>query len=150
MSDRGLRVLGLNALCMILAGMFLGGVPLIMVVVQAAYHQAPMFNPGADYRGWMMAHLEGLFNGLLVIGVGAICRIGTMPPAREKILVPALLIGGWGNTVAAILAPVFGVRGMVFDGSVANNVVAGLFTVALLASVVALASAIRHLVSAPV
>ena len=27
--------------------------------------------PG-DYRGWRMAHLEGILNGLLLIGVGAV------------------------------------------------------------------------------
>ena len=148
MSNTGFRLVVLNALAVILLGMFLGGFPLVFVVVREAYHQAPPITLGGDYRGWMMAHLEGLLNGMLMILVAGATRIAPMAPGRERLMVPALLVAGWGNAGASVLAPLLGVRGMVFDASPANNLVAGLFTLALVASIMALTGAVRHLLSA--
>ncbi len=145
MSDNGFRIIGLNALGMLLVGMFLGGMPLVWVVAQSVYHQAAPIQTGGDYRGWMMAHLEGLLNGLMVVAVAVAVRVRPMTAGREGLFVPALLVGGWGNTIASILAPVLGVRGMVFDASAPNNLITGLFTLALVGGVTALIVAIRHL-----
>ena len=68
-----------------------------------------------------------------------------MASSSERIFIPALLLGGWGNTLASILAPLLGVRGMVFDASAANNLITAMFTVALVGGVTALMIAIRHL-----
>ena len=130
---------------MILLGMFLAGMPLVFVVTQQAYNQSPPLHLGGDYRGWMMAHLEGLLNGLMVIAVAAITRFRSMSPGRERVLVVSLAIGGWGNTLASILAPIMGVRGMIFDGSASNNLVAAMFTLALVGTVLALLTVVLHL-----
>ena len=148
MSNNGFRLVALNGLAMILLGMFLAGMPLVFVVTQDAYHQPAPINVGGDYRGWMMAHLEGLLNGMMIIVLAAVTRFRTMAAGRERTLIAALAVGGWGNTITAILAPMFGVRGMIFDGSMANNLVAGMFTFALLGTVTALVLAILHLAPA--
>ena len=126
-------------------GLFFGGVPLVWVVVREVYHQPAPISLGGDYRGWVMAHLEGLLNGLLTIGLAAATRIRPMTVSSERILLWSLLIAAWGNTIASILAPLFGVRGMTFDASGANDLVAGIFTLALIATVAALFVTIRHL-----
>lgn len=143
MTDKLTRFLLRQAIWMILAGMFLGGVPLIMAVVSQAYSQPPLFHPPGDYRGWMMAHLEGLLNGLLVLGLALGAQVA--PPARPRLFATGLMLGGWGNTAAAILAPMLGVRGMVFDGQASNDAIAAMFGVALIGTIVAISEILRAL-----
>jgi hypothetical protein len=144
MSDKGFRTVAFQALLVILFGMFAGGIPLVFVVAHDAYHQAGLVPPG-DHRAWTMAHLEGLLNGLLMIAVAGATRLRPLSKSREQWLVPSLLIAGWGNAVAAVLAPLFAVRGMIFDADPANDVVAAIFSVALIGTVFAMAIALRHL-----
>ena len=145
MSDRGFRTVAVSALLVVLFGMFAGGIPLIAVVVHDAYGQPGALHLPGDYRGWMMAHLEGLLNGLLMIAIATVTRMRPLAPKSERWLVLSLLAAGWGNAGAAVLAPLLGVRGMVFDANVGNDLVAAIFTVALAGSVIAMAIALRHL-----
>lgn len=145
MSNKGFRIVALNALFVILLGMFAAGIPLLLVVTETAYRQAPLFHPGGDYRGWMMAHLEGLLNGFFMVAIAGVTRLRPLAPTRDRLLVGSLLASGWGNALAAILAPIFAVRGMVFDANRANDLVAGMFTVALIGAVMAMAITIQHL-----
>lgn len=149
MSDNSFRVVALHAVLIILLGMFAAGIPLVLVVAHDAYGQTASIPVSGDYRGWMMAHLEGLLNGLLMIAIAAVTRIRPLARSRERLLVAGLLTTGWGNTIASVLAPLLGVRGMIFDGHAGNDVVAGIFTVALIGAVVALAIAVRHLAAKP-
>ncbi len=147
MSANGFRIVALNGVLMILAGMVFAGFPLAFLVMRDVYQQPPPIDVGGDYRGWVMAHLEGLLNGLLVIALGAVTLIRRpMKPGRQGWLVPALLIAGWGNVIASILAPALSVRGMAVDGQLANNVVWGIFTIALIASFAAFYGVISHLI----
>jgi len=145
MSDSGFRLIGLNGLLIILLGMFAGGIPLTILVTHDVYGQMAGVHVGGDYRAWMMAHLEGLLNGLLIIAIAAVTRVRPMASGRERLLMPSLLVAAWGNAAASVAAPVLGVRGMTFDAGLANNLVALTFTVALIASVIAMAIAIVHL-----
>ncbi len=145
MSDNGLRFTALNGLLMILFGMFLAGFPLVWVVVATAYPGLPAPHTSGDYRAWNMAHLEGLLNGMLVLLVALVTRVKPMSAGLERTLIIGLGVGGWGNTVAAFIAPLLGVRGMVFDSHPANNLVTGVFTIALIGSLTAFGVAIRHL-----
>ena len=153
MSDNGFRIVGLNAVLVIAVGMFIGGFPLVWVIVREVYGQPAPMTLGGDYRGWLMAHLEGLLNGLLAIGVAAATRMSPKGPAmsatRERVLVWSLLVGAWGNTLASVIAPLLGVRGMAFNGAPGNNLVAGLFAVALAATTTALVIASLHLARRP-
>lgn len=143
MSDNGFRIVALNAVLVIACGMFVGGIPLVFVVAHEVYGQA-VHVPG-DYRAWLMAHLEGLLNGLLMIALVSVARLRPLAATAERWLVPSLLVAGWGNTLAAVAAPLLGVRGMVLDADPANDVVALAFTLALAGSIVALAIVVRHL-----
>ena len=145
MSANGLRIVALNGLVLVLAGMVLGGFPLVFVVMREAYRAAVPVTLAGDYRGWLMAHLEGLLNGLLIIAIALVARLKPMTANAERWLIASLLVAGWGNTLASIAAPLLGVRGMQFDGNLANDLVAGAFTVALVASFYALTAAIAHL-----
>jgi hypothetical protein len=145
MSANAFRIIALNGLFLIIAGMFFGGFPLVWVVVREVYHGAAPVQLAGDYRGWTMAHLEGLLNGFMIIVLAAVTRIRPMSETSEKRFVLALLLSGWGNTVASVLAPALGVRGMQFDASPANNLITGLFTVALVGGIYSLVVAIRHL-----
>ncbi len=146
MTANGFRLVALNGVLMILAGMVLAGFPLAFLVMRDVYDQPPPMDVGGDYRGWVMAHLEGLLNGLLVIALGAVTRIRQpMKPRRQAWLVPALMIAGWGNVIAAVMAPAFSVRGMAVDASLMNNIVWGIFTLAMIASFAAFYAVIAHL-----
>lgn len=148
MSDRGLRIVVLNGVLIILAGMILAGFPLAFVIAKQVYGQAAPLNLGGDHRAWTMAHLEGLLNGLLIIGLAGSTRLGAgVKPAREAWLAPCLLVMGWGNLIASIMAPILGVRGMAFDAHPANNLVTGIFMVALVASFAAFAGVIQNLLT---
>lgn len=150
MSEDKLRLVVLNGVLIVLAGMVLAGFPLAFVIARDIYHQAPPFAVAGDHRGWTMAHLEGLLNGLLVIAMALATRIGgPMKPGRETWLAPCLLIMGWGNLIGGVLAPALGVRGMAFDGNAANNLVTGVFTLAMLPSFAAFYGVIAHLARPP-
>ena len=145
MSDEGFRVTALNAVLVIAVGLVFGGFPLLWVVVRDVYGQHPPIALAGDYRGWMMAHLEGILNGLLVIGLAAVARVRPMAASVERLFVWALAVGAWGNTLASVLAPALGVRGMTFDRDAGNNLVTAIFTVALIATIVAMVVVVRHL-----
>jgi hypothetical protein len=145
MSDNSFRIVSLNAILVILLGMFAGGMPLVLVVAQDAYHQSMTLHLAGDYRAWLMAHLEGLLNGLLMIALASVTRLRSMAPVSERVFVPSLLAAGWGNEIASLLAPLLGVRGMIFDSNPGNDLVAAIFTIALVGSVAAMVIAIRHL-----
>ncbi|MFC6200041.1 hypothetical protein [Ponticaulis profundi] len=146
MTKNGFRICALQGVLMILAGMVLAGFPLAFLVMEDVYGQNAPIAVGGDYRGWIMAHLEGLLNGLLVIALSGVTLIRSpMQHGRQAWLVPSILIAGWGNTFAAILAPALSVRGMAANADIANNIVWGIFTIALIASFTAFYGVISHL-----
>src|SRR5439155_19842599 len=69
--------------------------------------------PG-DVRGWRMAHLEGILNGLLLIAVAAVAPRLTLTARWQSVLAWSLLLTAWPNTIASILGPAFGGRGLTF------------------------------------
>lgn len=146
MSANGLRITVLNGIFMILVGLFMAGVPLAWTVQHEVYGQSTPFSLTSDYRGWKMAHLQGLLNGFLVIVLaGASCIKKPMKIGREKWLIPALLVMGWGNVVASVLAPMLGVRGIAIDAEIANNIIYSIFTIGVLGTVAAVGGIIAHL-----
>ena len=90
-----------------------------------------------DLRAWRMAHLEGLLNGLLLwaaAGIGAVLSLGD---GAQRILVWALVVTAYANSLAAILAASAGERGLVPGGNLANMTVYVSFMVAVVAVFVA-------------
>lgn len=93
--------------------------------------------PG-DVRGWRMAHLEGILNGVLLIAVGAFGGRLVLSAARARWLVGGLLVTAWGNIVAAWIAPLAEVRGLTFSGVSWNSVVFLLFMAAVVGVLLAM------------
>ena len=81
--------------------------------------------PGED-RAWVMAHLEGITSGLLLIALAPGSRYLRLSPRQFGILFWCALAFGWLFTLPAIAW--FGTRGLVFGGgpwgpSLANDII---------------------------
>ena len=99
--------------------------------------EIPVSLPG-DVRGWRMAHLEGILNGLTLFAVAALLSHLRLSEARQRLLTWSLLITAWGNTIASAIGPVTGGRGLEFGGGVANGVMYLLFVAAIFGIVAAM------------
>ncbi len=83
--------------------------------------------PG-ESRAWNMAHLEGITNGLLLMGLAALAPLLTLSDAQHRALFWSALITGWGFTIPAWANALVGTRGLAFDGGpfaggIANNLI---------------------------
>ena len=114
------------------------GLPFAMVLL-AGNGTPPV--PG-DLRGWRMAHLEGVLNGLTLIAVAGVGRDMSLTRRSQLVIFWSLVITGWGNIIASIIGPVFGARGLTFGGGVPNSVMYLLFMAAVLGVVVAMVVAV--------
>ena len=97
--------------------------------------------PG-DVRGWRMAHLEGVLNGITLIAVAGVGRDMSLTRRTQLIVFWSLLLTGWGNMIASIIGPVFGSRGLTFGGGIANSLMYLLFMAAVVAVIVAMVVAV--------
>ena len=98
--------------------------------------------PG-DVRGWRMAHLEGVLNGITLIAVAGVGRDMVLSRRTQLVVFWSLLLTGWGNMIASIIGPIFGSRGLTFGGGIANNLMYLLFMAAVFAVIVAMVVAVR-------
>ncbi len=145
MSANGFRIAALNGLFMIAAAMVLAGFPVIFAVGREVYHTPqPITLPGS-YQAWLMAHVVGLMNGLVVIAVAQATRLKPMTARAERPMLIALVVAGWCNTTGSIAAPLLNVRGIELDWDIANNAIVILFGVATLSILYAVGVAILHL-----
>lgn len=83
--------------------------------------------PG-EPRAWVMAHLEGITNGLLLMAIASISGFLALSARQFQWLFYTSLIFGWLFTLPAIANAWFGTRGLAFGGgpfgdSLANNVI---------------------------
>ena len=92
-----------------------------------------------DQRAWRMAHLEGVLNGVVMFAVTAVSGRLALSGGLQTLLAWCLVVTGYGNVVASILAASLGVRGLEAGGSVGNTVVYVLFVVAVVTITVAMA-----------
>lgn len=132
MSERRRARLVMHGALVFLVGM-LAGFPFAFAILGkiALWPFAIDWTVPGDVRGWRMAHLEGVLNGLLLIGVAAVGGLLRLEDRQHGHLVAALLITAWGNMIASTIAPIFGVRGLELGGGIANSVVFLLFTAAI-------------------
>jgi hypothetical protein len=93
--------------------------------------------PG-DVRGWRMAHLEGILNGLTLIAVAGVLPRLRFTLQQQRVLGWLLIITAWGNAIASVIGPVFGGRGLEFGGGAANGLMYLLFVAAVAAVIVAM------------
>ncbi len=121
MDDHSRRSLVLHGIIVVLLGL-LAGFPYAMVIAG---------DLAGDIRAWRMAHLEGVLNGLVLVGVGAAGSLLSLSAGKTRLLVFSLLVAGYGNVGAAALGASFGVRGLSPSGPAANFVVFAVFTAAI-------------------
>jgi hypothetical protein len=93
--------------------------------------------PG-DVRGWRMAHLEGILNGLTLFAVAACFAYLRLTERAQRVLTWSLIITAWGNAIASLLGPLSSGRGLEFGGGVANSIMYLLFVAAVVAVIVAM------------
>ncbi len=122
MDARARRSLVLHGVIVIVLGL-LAGFPFAFVISG---------DLAGEVRAWRMAHLEGVLNGLLMLGVGAAGSLLLLSALQSRVVEISLLVAGYGNVVASILGASCGVRGLTLEGPAANLVVFLLFTAAIL------------------
>lgn len=96
------------------------------------------FDMPGDYRAWHMAHLEGVLNGLLLIAVGSFADRLVLSARGAAWVAWGLIVTGWGNLVASLIAPLTESRGLSFTGASWNTLVFLLFMVAIVAVIAAM------------
>jgi hypothetical protein len=128
-----------------LVGM-LAGFPFALVVLHGM-EVSPPGEAGAslpgDVRGWRMAHLEGILNGILLIAVAAVLPRLSLSTRAQSVLAWSLVVTAWGNMIASVIGPLLGGRGLALGGGIANDVMFVLFTVAVVTVIVAMALVAR-------
>jgi hypothetical protein len=138
------RLLVVHGALVFLAGL-LAGFPFALLEIHAQTLGAspePPPVPG-DVRGWRMAHLEGVLNGLTLFAGAAIGPYLRLSPRAHAVLAWSLVITAWGNIVASFIGPLFGGRGLVPGLSVSNTLMYVLFLVAVITIVVAMCLIVR-------
>lgn len=140
MNDRLQSTMIAHGAVVFLVGM-VAGFPFAFVLLQkVALWPLPALDwtPPGDVRAWRMAHLEGILNGLTLIAVAAAGPRIALGARAETWVGWGLIVTAWGNIVASLIGPVFGVRGLEFGDGIANSLMYVLFVVAIVAVMVAM------------
>jgi hypothetical protein len=69
-----------------------------------------------DPRGWRMAHMEGITQGLLLMALGLGGPFIRHTARGHRLLFWSALVTAWLFTIPAMLHPIFGTRGLEFGG----------------------------------
>lgn len=69
-----------------------------------------------DARGWRMAHMEGITQGLMLMGFAFGGRYMRLSVAQFRWLFWSALVTAWLFTIPAIFNAFFGTRGLAFGG----------------------------------
>lgn len=101
------------------------------------------WTPPGDVRGWRMAHLEGILNGLTLIAVAAVGERLVLSARAQAIVAWGLVITAWGNIIASVTGPIFGGRGLEFGGGAANSLMYLLFVAAIITVIAAMILVLR-------
>lgn len=119
MDERQRQILIVNGAALLLGSIAVGWLffffLLKAVVLWPIPGSLPVDIPG-DERGWRMAHMEGLTQGLLLIGLGAVGGRLRLSPRQSKVLLWSSLVTGWLFFLPSAFGPMAGVRGLAFGG----------------------------------
>lgn len=135
MSERLRALMVAHGALVFLVGMVAGFGFALVLVPELSQQPAPI--PG-DVRGWRMAHLEGVLNGLTLIGVAAVGNHLHLGARGQQIVAWGLILTAWGNMIASVIGPLFGGRGLTFGGGLANSIMYLLFIAAVVTVLVAM------------
>ena len=142
MSERLRSLMVANGALVFLLGMA-AGFPFAFVilgrVVLWPFPGAVAWNGPGDLRAWRMAHLEGILNGLTLLGVAGVAPHLSLGERTQKVVGWSLIVTAWGNMIASLVGPIFGGRGLEFGDGVANSLMYLLFVVAVVAVMLAMA-----------
>src|SRR5262245_24239118 len=119
MSERLQSLMIASGALVFLLGM-LAGFPFTLVVLGTPV------GPG-DVRGWRMAHLEGILNGLTLIAVASVAPRLHLSARTHSVLAWSLILTAWANTIASIMGPLLGGRGLTFGPGLVNDLMFILF-----------------------
>jgi len=142
MNERLQRVMIANGALVFLVGMA-AGFPFGFAILAEAAPDAGGWTPPGDVRGWKMAHLEGVLNGLTLIAVAAAGDKLRLSPRLQSLVAWGLIITSWGNMSASIIGPIFGGRGLEFGGGVSNSFMFVLFMAAVVTVIAAMATVFK-------
>lgn len=123
MSQRDARTLSVHAAVIILLGMIIG-FPYGSHIVGAAVPDT--------MRAWRTAHLLGLLNGLFVMVVAAVWDNIALSLRLRGALWWCLVLGGYANTIAPVLAALSGYRGLEPAAPAMNWLVFGIYQISAL------------------
>ncbi len=119
MNERQRQILIVNGAGLLIGSLLVGWMffffLLKAVVLWPIPGNVPVNIPG-DERGWRMAHMEGLTQGLLLIGVSAIGGQLRLSQRQARVLMWSALVTAWLFFLPAALGPLAGVRGLAFGG----------------------------------
>lgn len=151
MSERLQSTMIAHGALVFLVGM-LAGFPYAFVLIQkVALWPLPSvdWTPPGDVRGWRMAHLEGILNGLTLIAVAAAAPRLRLGPRPQAWVAWGLIATAWGNILASVIGPLFGARGLEFGDGLANGIMYVLFVGAIVAVMIAMSLVARGAFAAP-
>ena len=142
MNERLQRVMIANGALVFLVGMA-AGFPFGFAILAEAAPDAGGWTPPGDVRGWRMAHLEGVLNGLTLIAVAAAGDKLKLSASLQSLVAWGLIITSWGNMSASIIGPVFGGRGLEFGGTASNSIMFIVFMAAVLTVIASMATVFK-------
>ena len=145
MSERLQSTMIAHGALVFLIGM-VAGFPYAFVLLQkVALWPLPALDwtPPGDVRGWRMAHLEGILNGLTLIGVAAAGERITLGARGQAWVAWGLIVTAWGNILASVIGPLCGGRGLEFGGGLANSLMYLLFVAAIVTVLIAMSLVAR-------
>lgn len=114
MPKRFQRRLVFHGALVVLFGM-LAGIPLAMVLLG--------YMPG-NPEDWKLAHMEGLLNGLLLIGLAGCGQVLVLSERQFKFLSLNLTLMAHGNILYGWVRGIWGVKGLDFAPPLANQLAA--------------------------
>lgn len=130
MTERQRQILIVNGIGLLIGAIAVGWVffffLLKAVVLWPLPGSMPVALPG-DERGWRMAHMEGITNGLMLLGIAAVGSRLRLSARQATALLWSSLITAWLFFLPSAFGPMVGARGLAFGGgpfgaSLANDV----------------------------
>jgi len=119
----------------------LHGIIIIFLGLAAGFPFVTAIESGTaeNVRAWRMAHMEGVLNGLLMMAIAGVGASIVLDARKQAVVLWSLILTGYGNIIASIVGASTGFRGLQPAGPAANWVVFILFTIGVVAVIVALA-----------
>lgn len=149
MTDRLQRLMIAHGALVFLVGMVVG-FPFGFAILAETAPNTSGWQPPGDVRGWRMAHLEGVLNGLTLIAVAAVGDKLRLSARLGAVVAWGLIITSWGNMSASVIGPIFGGRGLEFGGDASNSLMFVLFMVAVVTVIVSMAVIVKGSLARPV